>query len=180
MFNKRFFNVLTSILLLGAITLSACAPKPENVAERLVNAVNSQDIQGALALFAEDAVVDTGEPAPYNGTAEIQGWLEGLASDNYEVRVENVKVNGDTVIEQERLSMDSWKDMGLSSLEGTREIKIQDGHIQSLVFNFSETSPLEQRNRPIRTLHTLTMATQNINWIYTCHPKGSHPFRSSS
>lgn len=168
MFNNRSFNMLVSNLLLVAITLSACVPKPESVAERLVQTVNSQDIQGALALFEEDAVVDTGGPAPYHGTAEIQGWLEGLASDNFEIQAENIEVNGDTVVEQERLSMDSWKAMGLSTLEGVSEIKIKDGLIQSLEFNFSEASMSDLQPA---TLKATKPTHSNIPYIEDGDPK---------
>ena len=124
----------------AAVAVAACAPKPERVAEQLVEAVNSQDIEGALALFAEDAIVNTGGPAPFTGTAEIQGWLEELAATNFKIEAEIVEVNGDTVVERDQMSMDPWKAMGLAALEGVSEITIREGRIQSLEFTFTEES----------------------------------------
>ena len=183
MFNNRFFNMLGSIILLTVIILSACAPKPENVAERLVEAVNSQDIEGALDLFAEDAVVDTGGPVTYQGTVEIKGWLEELASDNFEIRVESVEVNGDTITERETLSMDSWSAMGLSTLQGVSEIKVQDGRVQSLVFTFTEAS---LNDLQAATLKATKPSYSNIPYINDGNPvhmldlylpsEGTHPY----
>jgi len=147
---------------LVAIALSGCTPKPEQVAQQLAEAVNSQDIEGALALFAEDAVVNTGGSAPSTGTAEIRSWLEELASANFRIEAEVVEVNGDSIVERERLSMDPWTAMGISSLEGVSEIKIQNGLIQSLEFTFDETSLDELR---IATLKATQPAQANIPYV---------------
>jgi acetyl esterase/lipase len=138
--DRRFIHRLTGAILLAALALSACAPKPEAVAEKLVAAVNARDVEGALALFAEDAVVDTGGPAPYTGTAEIRGWLEQLASDNFQIKAQSLEVDGDTVVETEEVSMDPWKEMDIFNLEGVRRIQTRNGLIQSLEFSLTEVS----------------------------------------
>ena len=125
---------------LTALALSACAPKPESVAEQLIEAVNTQDIEGALELFAENAIVNTGGPVPYAGTVEIRGWLEELADTNFKIKAEVVEVNGNVVVEKERLSMDPWTAIGLSSLEGVSEITVADGLVESLQFTFTEAA----------------------------------------
>ncbi len=128
------------VVALAAAALSGCAPNPEKVVEQLVEAVNSHDVEAALALFAEDAVVNAGGLELYTGTAEIRGWLEELAGANFEVRAEILEVNGDTVVERERLSMDPWKAMGLPPLEGVNEITVREGLVQSMQFTFTEAS----------------------------------------
>ncbi len=133
------------LVLLVVLYLTACASSPEGVAEKLVAAVNESDIDGALGLFAEDAIVNTGGPQPFAGHAEIRGWLEELAMVNFRIEAEVLEVNGETVIERERMSMDPWKEMGISALEGVSEIRVQDGLIQALDFEFSQASLEELR-----------------------------------
>lgn len=150
------------VVALAAMALSACTPKPERVAEQLVEAVNSKDIERALALFSEDAVVNTGGPAPYRGTTEIRGWLEELADSNFEIKAEIVEVNGDVVVEKETMAMDPWKAIGISKLEGVSEIKIQNGLIQSLDLTFSEVSMNELQTATLKA----TQPTQsNIPYV---------------
>jgi len=131
---------MTIAFVLTAVALSACAPKPESVVEQLIEAVNSHDIDGALELFTETAIVNTGGPVPYAGTEEIRAWLEELAATNFEIKAEIMEVIGDTVIEKERLSMDPWTAIGLSSLEGVSEITVAGGLVESLNFTFTEAA----------------------------------------
>jgi acetyl esterase/lipase len=138
--DKHFINRLMGVLLLVTIALFACAPKPETVAQKLVEAVNAQDVERALSLFAEDAVVDPGDSTSYSGTAEIRGWLEEMADANFQIKAGKLEVDGDTVVQGEKLSMDPWKKLGIPSLEGVRKIKVRDGHIESLEFSFNEAS----------------------------------------
>lgn len=135
---------------LTALALSACAPKPESVAEQLIEAVNSQDIEGALELFAENAIVNTGGPVPYTGTVEIRGWLEELADTNFEIKAEVVEVNGNVVVEKEQLTMDPWTAIGLSSLEGVSEITVADGLVETLQFTFTEAALNELQTAMLR------------------------------
>jgi hypothetical protein len=137
---------LVSIFLLAAFAVSACAPKPEQnpeaVAKILVERLNARDVDATLALFAEDAVVNTSDTAPtsYTGAAEIRGWLEEMAGANLQIKAEHAEVEGDTAVERESLSMDPWKGIGITSLDGVRKIKVLGGRIQSLEFSLIETS----------------------------------------
>jgi len=114
--------------------------RPGQVAAQLAEAVNAQDLDGALALFAEGAVVGSGGPAPFTGKAEIQGWLEGMFADNFKLDIDILEVDGDTLIEQDVMRMDSLRDLGVPFLEGTSEITVQGGKITALNFTFSDES----------------------------------------
>lgn len=130
----------TILVLLAAIALAGCAPKPEAVVQKLTQAVNARDVEAALNLFAADAIVNTGGPITYTGTVEIRSWLEELASANFEIEAEIVEVNGDKVVERETLAMDAWEAIGLRSVDGVSEITVREGLIQSLEFTFTEQS----------------------------------------
>ena len=128
------------LLVAGVVVLAGCQAKPDEVATQLAEAVNAQDLDAALALFAEDAVVNSASPEPFTGKAEIQGWLEGMFADNFKLEIEILEVNGDTVVEKDRMTMDSLIPLGISSLEGTSEITVQGGKVTALNFTFTEES----------------------------------------
>jgi acetyl esterase/lipase len=165
-------NRMIVFLTLVAVALSGCAQNSEQaagqlveavdiqeVAAQLVETVNNQDVEGALALFAESAVVNTGGPTSFTGTEQIQDWLEGLERANFRIEADIQEVKVDTIVEQERLSMDPWTAMGISSLEGVSEIKFQNGLIQSLDFTFTDASLDELR---IATLKASQPTQANI------------------
>jgi hypothetical protein len=148
-------NVLTlgrvlglCLLVTGAVVLAGCQAKPDEVATQLAEAVNTQDLDTALALFAEDAVVNSASPEPFTGKAEIQGWLEGMFADNFEIEIEIPEVKGDVVIEHDKMSMDSMRFFGIDSLEGTSEITVQDGKISALNFAWSDETLADLQAAP--------------------------------
>jgi acetyl esterase/lipase len=134
---------LVLVICIALLALTGCGAKPDAVATKLAESVNAQDLDAALKLFAEDAVVNTGGPARFTGKEEIQGWLEGMFADNLHLEIEIVEVAGDKVVEQDTMTMDSVNDLGLASLQGTSEITVEDGKISALDFAFSEESAAE-------------------------------------
>lgn len=134
---------LAFVLGVALLALTGCGAKPDTVAAKLAEAVNAQDLDAALKLFAEDAVVNSGGPAPFSGKEEIRGWLEGMFADNFHLEIEIVEVSEDRVVEQDTMTMDSLGELGLTSLQGTSEITVQGGKITALDFAFSEESAAE-------------------------------------
>ena len=132
--------MLLSILGLCLLTilLVGCGAKPDEVALQLVDAINAQDLEGALSLFTDDAVVTSVSPEPFKGKTEIQGWLEGMFADKFQIEAEIVEVNGNIVIENDTMTMDSMSFFGIDTLTGTSELTIEDGKIKTLNFSFSD------------------------------------------
>ena len=143
---KTLLSILSSCLLI--VLLAGCGAKPDDVALQLVEAVNAQDLEGALALFADDAVVTSVSPEPFNGKAEIQGWLEGMFADNFHLEAEIVEVNEDMVIEHDAMTMDSMKFYGIETLTGTSKITVEDGKIKTLNFSFSDETLADLQAAP--------------------------------
>jgi hypothetical protein len=132
---KYMFVVLAACLVL---LLAGCGPKPDQVALDLAEALNAGDLEAALALFAEDAVVTSVNPEPYSGKAEIQAWLEGMIADGFQLTPEIVEVVGNKVIESDSMSMDSMSFYGIETLTGQTELVVEDGLIQTMNFSWSE------------------------------------------
>jgi hypothetical protein len=127
---------------------------------KLAQATNSRDLEGALALFAEDAVVNSGGPEPFVGKAAVQGWLEGMIADNFQIEIEILEVSGDKVVEKDIMTMDSVSALGIASLEGISEITVRGGRITALDFTFAEASlaALQSATAPAITLEDLVGA----------------------
>jgi len=131
-------TALLIILSLITLALTGCQPDPSDVALKLAEATNAQDMEAAIALFADDAVVISVSPQPFTGKAEIQGWLGGMFADNFTIETKIVEVNGDVLIEKDTVSMDSMKFYGIDTLTGTSEVTVQGGLIKTLNFSFSD------------------------------------------
>jgi hypothetical protein len=96
MSDRSFIRRRIHILFRAALVLSACAPNPETTAQKLVEAMNAQDVEEALALFAQDAIVQTSGPTPraYTGPTEIRGWLDEMVGANLQIEVESIEIDG--------------------------------------------------------------------------------------
>ena len=136
---KKQLFVVCVVFALVALTGCQGTP-PDEVALQLAQATNKQDLEGALTLFADDAVVDTGGPAPFNGKAEIQGWLEMMFAGDFKLEAEIVEVKGNVVTEHDTMTSTEWKFLGIAPLEGTSEITVEGGKIKTLIFTFSDDS----------------------------------------
>ena len=147
--NKKLLSILGSCLLI--VLLTGCGVKPEDVTPQLADAVNAKDLEGALALFADDAVVTSVSPEPFNGKAEIQGWLEEMFADNFHIEAEIVNVNGNKLIERDTMTMDSMKFFGIETLTGTSEITLKKDKIKTLNFSFSDETLADLQAAPFVT-----------------------------
>lgn len=145
--NKKLLSIV-GICLLIIVSLSACGAKPDEIALQLAEATNAQDLEGALALFADDAVVTSVSPEPFNGKAEIQGWLEQMFADNFQLEAEIVEVNGDVVVEHDTMTMDSMSFFGIEPLTGTSEIALENGKIKAINFSFSDETLADLQAAP--------------------------------
>lgn len=143
---KKLLSILGPCLLI--VLLAGCSPKPEDVALQLAEAVNTQDLEGALALFADDAVVTSVSPEPFNGKAEIRGWLEEMFADNFHVEAEIVAVNDNVVIERDTMTMDSMIFYGIETLTGTSEVTVEDGKIKTINISFSDETLADLQAAP--------------------------------
>lgn len=140
---KNVSTLSLCLLIIALIPLVGCQAKPDAIAMKLAEATNAQDLDAALKLFAEDAVVNSGGPVPFTGKAEIQGWLEGMFADNFKIEVDILEMNENKVIERDTMTMDSVSALGITSLQGISEITVQDGKIKTLDFTFSDESLAE-------------------------------------
>lgn len=131
--------VLASMFMVAERGL-AQASDPMEVFNGLHAAVNAHDLDGALAFFAPDAVVEfTNQPPPnvHRGTEAIRTWLAGDIAQNIQVTTRNVQVAGDRLSWDASVVVDDVRPLGFS-LDGSVEALIQGGKIMSFAFTLSE------------------------------------------
>lgn len=141
---KQMLPVLTVVL----IVLAGCqAPaKPEAILAAMEKALNAGDVDAALGPFAADAVVKVipalppGSPDTYAGKEEIRTWLEELVAQNFEINIEVLQVEGDTVTTRTSTWMDATREMGVAPLVATEVYTIQGGKIKGFIWTISEES----------------------------------------
>lgn len=97
---------------------------PVAVLDARQEAENAHDVDGALAWFADDAVVRLSVGSPqerlFVGSEQIRGWLEGLIQEQV-VAVESGEPRqvhyGNTVTWTSWVSLEQWRRLGIESLE---------------------------------------------------------------
>ena len=105
---KRFMTVITLfVVTLGMLMIPAGVGaqeelmNPAEVVEAIYAAVGEKDIDAAVALLAEDAVLTlvpppAGSDGTFIGKEEIGDWYKGLADGNGRFEFSNVSVAGNT------------------------------------------------------------------------------------
>jgi|GEM_PF-5357001 len=137
--SKRLFPA--SFLLLSALFLVVFSPTltfaqatdPLSVFNALNTYNNADDVEGALALFTDDAVLKLGG-VTYTGKAEIRKWREGAKSTQDRVElVGPTQVDGTKLTTVIRLSNLQTKAAGVDYLELNEEVIVVDGKIKSQI-----------------------------------------------
>ncbi len=144
--NKMLLSIISMSIII--ILCSGCAAKPEKIALELADAINAKDLDAAMALYADDAVVTSVSPEPFNGKEEIRIWLEGMIADNFQLETEIVDVKDYVVYGIDTMSMDSMKFFGIETLTGTSEITIEDGKITTFIFSWSDETIADLQAAP--------------------------------
>jgi ketosteroid isomerase-like protein len=110
------------------------------------DALNAGDVDAAMAFFTDDAVVKLvpalppGSPDTYTGAEEIRAWFEELAAMNFEIHIEVLQVEGDTVTTRTSTWVDSTREMGVAPLVATEVYTVLDGKIKGFTWTISDES----------------------------------------
>lgn len=150
------------ILMVALIALVSCQaqPNPEEVLAAQAEALNAGDIDAVMALYTDDVVVKIDPPVPpgspdtYTGKEEVRAWLEELAAMNFEMDIQVLDVDGETVTARLRTWVDPTRELGVAPLEFTEVCTIREGKIAGWTDSITDesmaklmaaiTPPLEQ------------------------------------
>ncbi|OQY36945.1 MAG: hypothetical protein B6243_01925 [Anaerolineaceae bacterium 4572_5.2] len=95
---RMILIVALVIVLALPATLQAQEPDPTATIKAMEDALNAGDVDAAMAFFTDDAVVKLeffGDTC--TGADEIRVWFEELVAGNFQIQVEVLQIDGDTV-----------------------------------------------------------------------------------
>src|SRR5215471_8230303 len=114
---KAFFlvTVLASTLTLVASTVALAQSDPAALLKKHVEAIARADAAGALALYADDAVIDWSAVCggPCIGKAAIQKELESRVADKQHTTILKQYVSGNVVTQRVEVRNDTLKKAGV-------------------------------------------------------------------
>lgn len=130
--NKHLLLIVSATLLLFALTGTALAqePDPLTVMEAYDLALEAKDVEGALALFADDAVLTTRQ-GQFAGKDEIRAWLERLVTQNERIEVFGRQAAGDKVTWQNKFFRADLPALSDAPLEANAEATFEAGKIKT-------------------------------------------------
>jgi uncharacterized protein (TIGR02246 family) len=124
------FIMALATLLSPAGTVLAQEVDPLTVMESYDLALNAGDVEGALALFADDAVL-TIRGDQLVGKDEIRTWLERIVAQNSRIEPVNRQVAGDKVTWQTNFFRKDIASLSDEPLAANAEAVVQEGKIKS-------------------------------------------------
>lgn len=140
----RFVALLLVVGALIATSLSVMAqdqedPGPADVVAAIYAAIGEKDVDAAVELLAEDAVLTLiPPPGPMDGTfigkEEIGDWFAGLADDNGQSEFSNVSEMGNTASMNLSFTSGHFNNLGVSPAEFDGVAVVQDGLLKSVTW----------------------------------------------
>ena len=129
--------------LFGASTAAVAQEmEPAAVVEAVYAAVSANDIEGAVALLADDAVLTLVPPpegldGTFVGKAEIGAWFESLAAENGRFEFSDVSVEGNTATMKLTFYSDFFDNAVAGPAEFDGAAVVQDGLWKSVSWVFT-------------------------------------------
>ncbi len=129
-----------------AMVASAPTSDPLAVVTTLDATLNAQNIEDALALFADDATVRQNPAQPgatgiYTGKAEVRVFLASIVAQNIHFDLTAPRqVVGEWVMWTNNTSVDPWRKLGIAPLQGQGDVTVHDGKIVSLTITLTPAS----------------------------------------
>lgn len=130
------------LLILAALT--ACSGKPDfdQIISKFETYKNSGNVESAIELFSEDAVLDFGPLGSITGLDEVRNILEYDLALNTRVRFEQCEVSGQEVACRAAETNDWLRTVGIESISYDESVFAftTDRHIRSVTSALSEES----------------------------------------
>jgi ketosteroid isomerase-like protein len=116
----------------------AQASDPGAVVAAFDEALNRGDVEGALALFSEDAVVTT--QGTRAGRAALRELFAQLVAEHVQLESSNQRVVGETETHTARVWRDAWRALGVAPLEADAQVLVREGTIRSLIVEYTQAA----------------------------------------
>lgn|GEM_PF-4179191 len=136
--SQKAFLIMLVVLSLSLVVFSVSAQdSPEDVANALIAAEDSNDVEAAVALFADDAVVTLADGSVYDTPEGIRGWQQALADGHFRIEAVHMQVDGNMVTWDGTVSLDTFRTLGIASMAGNWTLEIEDGKVKTFDFAFT-------------------------------------------
>jgi ketosteroid isomerase-like protein len=136
----RLMAIMVLVLMLALPgTLLAQQSDPEALARSVFEALNAGDVEAALALYADDAVLDLGAFGKFSGMGELRAAFEHEVSLHASWELSDFQVEGNTATFKSRYTSVDMDALGVT-LEATEVITVQDGKITTDTWTVTEES----------------------------------------
>ncbi|MEZ4865265.1 MAG: nuclear transport factor 2 family protein [Caldilineaceae bacterium] len=140
-------SVIGILLTPGQVTAQPAAPQvdPGAVVRAIFVALNSGDVDGALAYVADDAVLTFSPPPPgvnpsLVGKAEIRTWWETFVGWHPETEIIDLTVKGNMVMMTSYVSEDGFRALGVAPMRSELVAIVQEGLLRAYTVTFSKES----------------------------------------
>jgi len=146
---KKFITIITLfavMLAMLAASNSVAAQEeemnPAEVVAAVYAAVGAGDIESAVSMLADDAVLvlippPQGLDGTFIGKKEIGDWYQGLAAGNGRSEFSDISVAGNTASMKLAFYHDSFEGLGIAPAEFDGVAVVQDGLVKSLSWVFT-------------------------------------------
>ena len=142
---KTRIMAMTVLVVMLALpgALYAQETDPESVIRAIIEAINDKNVDDALALVADDAVITIVPPPPgitgvFTGKEEIRERYEMYVAHNEYTELSNFEVRGDKATWSAKVSADEFRALGLASLDFNAEGIVQGGLLKSYTFTMTD------------------------------------------
>jgi predicted ester cyclase len=132
-------------LLIAFTPVMAQTSNTEAVVRGVIDAINTGDVEGALALVAEDAVITLFPPPPgtegvFRGKEAIGGWWQGYVAGHGHTELTAFHTFGNTAVWSARVGDDAFTQLGVGELEFDGVGVVQGGLLKSYTWSMTEAS----------------------------------------
>ena len=136
--------VLTLFVLMLALPVALYAQESDlaAVVAAIEKAMNAGDVDAAMPLLTDDVVFTSrmlGQESVYTGAAEVRVLFEELVAGDFQIQIEILQVEGDTVTTK-TLTWGAGMPPGVAPLEARETYVFQDGKIKSITWAATEES----------------------------------------
>ena len=157
-----------ALALLGpSVQAQTTEAEPQFLVEAVYDAVEAGDIDAALELLADDAVLtvlpapDGQDDAAFVGKDEIRGWWEGLHADNPHAEFYDVTVTDNRATWKAEWWGDFFRSIDLAPAQFEGVAVIQDGKVSSMIWA-NTPEYVERMNQRMATLANKELARQYL------------------
>jgi ketosteroid isomerase-like protein len=144
--------LLLSLFLI--LSFSSCSkPNLDDIVREHIEAVNNDDVEKNLTLFADDAVYEIAVPkfsGKFSGKDELKNQMEWDVVNNARLTINDMKLEGNTVIVKLTEKNEGWRLLGIEEPPFTATYKFRGRLLEKVKIEFSPKNAelLDEKFRP--------------------------------